>query len=131
MKIKVGDSVTVTKIIKGNDVEQFAEVSGDCNPLHINKEVAEASRFKGRICHGMLVGSYISAVIANQLPGPGSIYLEQSLKFVAPVYWNDTVHIRVEVIDIKKEKIVTLLTSVHNQDGKEVATGNAVILYED
>src|SRR6059058_4155425 len=86
MKFKPGDTASISKTITDDDIQKFADASGDHNPLHLDDEFAKSTRFGRRIAHGMFSASLISAVIANQLPGQGSIYLAQTLKFVAPVF---------------------------------------------
>ena len=92
-QFKPGDTASISKTITDGDIQKFADASGDHNPLHLDDEFAKATRFGRRIAHGMLSASLISAVIANQLPGQGSIYLGQTLKFVAPVFPGDTIHV--------------------------------------
>jgi len=127
-QLTIGDSDNFTKTISESDIYQFAGITGDLNPAHINEEYAKNTVFKGRIAHGILIGGFISAVIAMKLPGPGSIYREQQLKFLAPVYIGDTITARVEIIEIitEKNKIV-LQTSCFNQDETMVVDGKAVI----
>ena len=127
MKFKLGDSAFFSKKITDTDIQQFADVSGDHNPLHLDDEFAKQTRFGRRIAHGMLGASLISAVIANELPG--SIYLGQTLKFVAPVFPDDTLTAKVTVVSIREDKpIVTLETVCANQDGKTVVKGEAIVM---
>lgn len=126
----VGAGAQRTRVISENDVALFAQVSGDENPVHLDEEYAARSPFHGRIVHGMLTASLISAVLGNDLPGHGSIYLNQTLKFLAPVRIGDTITARVEVIATRPEKrLVTLRTDCLNQDGALVLTGEALIKY--
>ena len=128
MKIKQGDTASLTKTISDSDVRAFADLSGDHNPLHLDENFAQQTRFGRRIAHGMLSASLISAVIANELPGEGSIYLAQTLKFVAPVFLGDTVEARVTVIGIREDKpIVTLETVCTNQRNEVVIKGEATV----
>src|SRR5829696_7863319 len=99
MKFSVGDSAEVTKTIEQSDIDAFARVTGDHNPVHVDEEFAKTTRFGRRIAHGMLTASLISAVLANKLPGEGSVYLGQTLKFVAPVFPGDAITVRVVVRD--------------------------------
>ena len=132
MTLKVGDTASLSKKITDDDIRAFAEISGDCNPVHLDDQFAQTTRFGRRIAHGMLVGSLISAVLGNQLPGKGSIYLNQSLQFLAPVCLDDTVTARVSVTRIRDDKqIVTLETICENQHGEVVIRGEAVVLVED
>ena len=99
-----GQEAKLTKVISDEDIHVFAELSGDHNPVHLDDEYASKTVFKKRIAHGFLTASLISTVIATKLPGPGSIYLKQSLKFIAPVFVGETVEAKVKVIDINLEK---------------------------
>lgn len=127
-QISVGDSEKFSKTISESDVYLFAGVTGDFNPAHIDEEYAKNTYFKKRIAHGILSGGLISTVIGTKLPGPGSIYREQQLKFLAPVYIGDTVTAKVEVKEMNTEKNkITLQTTCHNQDGVMVVDGLAVI----
>lgn len=116
------------KTISETDIYLYAGVSGDFNPAHINEVYAKETFFKTRIAHGMLSAGLISMVIGTKLPGPGTIYLDQSLKFLAPVRIGDTITARVEVIEIMSEKNkVRLKTDCTNQDGFTVLEGEAVV----
>lgn len=128
-EIAVGQTATYTKTIGENDIVQFAVVSGDANPVHLDAAFAATTQFGERIAHGMLTGAIISAALAMKLPGPGSIYLSQSLRFTAPVTIGDQVTVRLEVIDKNDRRgFVTLSTEAVNQDNKRVATGEAQLL---
>jgi acyl dehydratase len=110
-------------------IRAFAEASGDHNPLHLDADYAATTQFGRRIAHGMLTASFISAVLANDLPGPGTIYMGQELKFRAPVYLDDTITATVEVTDYREDKrIATLKTICTNQDGQTVLEGEAVVM---
>lgn len=127
--LKVGQKSSFTKSISETDVYLFAGISGDINPAHINEEYAKGTFFKKRIAHGILSGALISAVIGVQLPGPGTIYSSQSLNFLAPVYFGDTITSTVEVKEVIKEKNRAVLTTVcTNQDGIVVTKGEAIVL---
>lgn len=126
----IGSRATRTRTISEEDITLFAQISGDHNPLHLDEEYAAHSFFGQRIVHGSLVASLISAVLGNELPGPGSIYLGQTLKFIAPVHIGDTITVTVETIAVREEKrIVILHTECTNQDGKAVLVGEATIKY--
>ncbi|CCK81851.1 MULTISPECIES: MaoC family dehydratase [Desulfobacula] len=127
-QLKIGDSDEFTKTISESDIYLFAGITGDLNPAHINEEYAKNTFFKGRIAHGLFIGGFVSTVIGTKLPGPGSIYSEQQLKFLAPVRIGDTITARVEVkeINIEKNKI-TLETSCFNQNKIIVVDGKAII----
>lgn len=132
MRFQVGDAATVQRTITERDIELFAEVTGDRNPVHLDDRFARQTRFGRRIAHGMLGASLISAVLANELPGPGTIYLSQTLQFTAPIYLNDTVTVHVTVTKIREDKpIVTLETLCINQHGEIVIRGEAVVLIEE
>jgi 3-hydroxybutyryl-CoA dehydratase len=131
MKLNIGDSASITKTITDADIFAFAEVTGDHNPVHLNDEYAAKTRFGGRIAHGMLSASLISAVLANKLPGAGSVYLSQTLKFVKPVFPGDTVTARVTVTEIRDDKpIVKLETVCLNQRDETVLQGEATVLVQ-
>ena len=129
MKFNVGDSAEITRQITATDIEAFAEVTGDHNPIHLDDEFAKATRFGRRIAHGMLTASLISSVLANKLPGEGSVYLGQSLQFVAPVFPGDEVTARVTVKEVRDDKpIVKLETICVNQRDETVIRGEATVL---
>jgi len=131
MKFKPGDTASIAKTINDDDIQKFAEASGDHNPLHLDDEFARTTRFGRRIAHGMLSASVISAVIAHELPGPGSIYLGQTIQFVAPVFPGDTVTARVTVTSIREDKpIMKLETICTNQRAEVVVKGEATVLVE-
>ncbi|MBV4416552.1 MaoC family dehydratase [Clostridium tyrobutyricum] len=109
-------------------IKSFSKLSGDENPIHLNEEYAKTTIFKRRIAPGMLISSFISAVIANKLPGRGSVYLKQDLKFRRPVYINDVITTKVEIIGINIEKnIIILSTNCINQSNVIVIEGNAFV----
>lgn len=129
MNLKVGDSAEMRKTIADEDVRAFAELTGDRNPVHLDEEYAAQTRFGRRIAHGMLGASLISAVLANELPGRGTVYLSQTLKFNAPVFLGDTVTARVTVKSVREDKpVVTLETVCTNERGERVVEGEAVVL---
>lgn len=126
--IKIGDTASFAKTITEGDVVNYAGLTGDFNPVHIDAEYARESMFKERIAHGMLVSGLISAVLGTQLPGANSLYLGQDLKFKAPVKIGDTATATVTVTEKRDDKrIITLKTTVTNQDGVVVIDGSAVI----
>ena len=129
MKYHVGDSDQITKKITDSDIQMFADVTGDHNPIHLDDAFAKNTRFGGRIAHGMLTASLISSVLANKLPGEGSVYLGQTLQFVAPVFPGDEVTARVTVKEIREDKpIVKLETICVNQRSEVVIRGEATVL---
>jgi 3-hydroxybutyryl-CoA dehydratase len=125
-ELKVGDTAEFGKTISESDIYLYAGITGDFNPAHVNHVYAEGTFFKTRIAHGMLSAGLISAVLANQLPGPGTIYLKQELRFLAPVRIGDTIIARVEVIELILDKNqVRLKTVCINQEGILVLDGEA------
>lgn len=123
-----GQTASFTKTISETDVYMFAGITGDFNPAHIDETYAKTTAFKTRIAHGMLSAGLISNVLGNQLPGPGTIYLQQQLNFRAPVAIGDTITATVEVVEIIREKKrVRLKTVCTNQDQVVVLDGEAVI----
>ncbi len=132
MKFKVGDTAETTRTIEQADVEAFAAVTGDRNPVHLDEAFAQQTRFGRRIAHGMLTASLISSVLANQLPGEGSVYLGQTLQFVAPVFPGDEVTARVTVTEVRENRpIMKLETTCVNQRGETVIRGEATVLVSD
>ena len=126
---KVGQWAELSKTISEADIVLFAGVTGDFNPAHMDEQWASRSMFKGRIAHGMLSAGLISAVLGTRLPGPGTIYLSQELRFLAPVRIGDTITARVEIVEIVESKNrVRLDTKVRNQDGKIVVEGTAWVM---
>jgi 3-hydroxybutyryl-CoA dehydratase len=127
-QIKVGQAAETSKTISESDVYLFAGITGDFNPAHVDEEYARGTFFKQRIAHGLLSAGFISAVIAMKLPGPGSVYINQNLKFLAPVFIGDTVTARVEAVDVNVDKNrLTLRTTCTKQDGTVVIDGEAII----
>ena len=127
-EIAIGDTTTYTRLITNQEVEAFAAISGDHNPLHLDPEYAATTAFGECIAHGMLTGALISAAIAMQLPGPGSVYLSQNIQFRAPVMLGDTLTVTLTVTDKHaKRPWVTLQCEVANQEGKSVAKGEAQV----
>jgi 3-hydroxybutyryl-CoA dehydratase len=131
-EIKVGDTASFRKTISEHDVYSFAGVTGDFNPMHLDEEYAKNTFFKGRIAHGMLTGSFISTVLGMKLPGPNTIYLSQTLKFLAPVKIGDTIKAEVEVLEkMDAKRQIRLKTTVTQQDGKKVVDGEALVMKKD
>ncbi len=127
-ELELGQSAQFSKTISESDVYLYAGITGDFNPAHINQAYAENTAFKTRIAHGMLTAGFISNLLGTQLPGPGSIYLQQTLNFKAPVIIGDTVTATVEVIEILVEKKrVRLKTTCTNQEGTMVLDGEAYV----
>jgi 3-hydroxybutyryl-CoA dehydratase len=128
----VGDVAEIAKTVTESDIALFAGVTGDFNPVHIDAVAAEKSMFGGRIAHGMLSAGFISAVLGMRLPGPGSIYLSQTLRFTKPVRIGDTVTARVKVVEvIAAKRRVRLATVCRNQKNETVVEGEAVVMIEN
>lgn len=129
MPLAIGDTATRTLHITDETVRGFADIVGDHNPVHLDDAYAAQTPFGQRIAHGMLVGSLISAALANDLPGPGTIYLSQDLKFKKPVFIGDTVTVTVTVTDYRaSRRMATLQTVVTNQDATVVIEGQALVI---
>ncbi len=127
-ELEVGQSASMSKTVTEADVVLFAGVTGDFNPAHVNEEYAKESMFKGRIAHGMMSAGFISAVLAMKLPGPGTIYLGQTLQFKAPVRIGDTVTATVTVSEINVEKKIVKLDTVCTVAGKPVVKGDCTMM---
>lgn len=128
-QLSIGQRATFSKTISESDVYLFAGVTGDVNPAHINESYASETHFKTRIAHGMLSAGLISAVLGTQLPGPGSIYLSQTLQFIAPVHIGDTITATATVKELLPQKNRAVVETVcTNQDGIVVVQGEATLL---
>jgi len=126
--MQVGDSYSEKLTITEDHIQKFAEFSGDFNPVHFDDVEAMKQGFKGRIAHGMIAASHFSKIFANDFPGPGTIYLNQTLTFQAPVYLNETLVYKLEVISQKPNKpIYTVKTEAFGEDGKLRISGEAII----
>lgn len=126
--LTVGMSATMARTVTEADIVLFAGVSGDTNPIHLNQEYAATTMFKGRIAHGMLSAGFISAVLGTKLPGPGAVYISQTLRFKAPVRIGDTVTARVEVIELVPERMRANLKTECLVAGKVVIEGEASLM---
>lgn len=126
--LNVGQSAEITRTVDAPDIEAFAAVSGDVNPVHLDAAYAEGTPFKGRIAHGMLSAAYISAVLGTRLPGPGAIYLSQSLRFRRPVKIGDTVTARVTVQVLDERRAHVTFATLCQVDGRTVVDGEAVVM---
>ena len=127
-ELEVGMSAALARTITDADILMFAGVSGDTNPMHMNQELAEASMFEGRIAHGMLSASYLSTVFGTRLPGPGSIYLSQSVRFKAPVRPGDTVVARVTLTALNPARRRASFDTVCTVGGRVVLEGQAELM---
>ncbi|HQU86766.1 MAG TPA: MaoC family dehydratase [Pyrinomonadaceae bacterium] len=132
MKLQLGEKFSTTKQITDEVVRAFAELSGDFNPIHLDDEFAKTTRFGKRIAHGMISGALISAVLGYQLRDRSVVYLSQTMKFVAPVFIDDTVTATATVTNIREDKpIVTIECVCTNQNGETVVKGEGVIMVLD
>lgn len=128
-EMKVGDSASFTKTVSEHDVYTYAGVSGDFNPAHVNEVEAQKGMFGKRIAHGMLSAGFISTVLGTQLPGPGTIYMGQELRFTKPVFFGDTITATVTVAELIPEKNRAILDTVcTNQNGDVVIKGKATVM---
>ena len=128
-ELQLGDRAEITRVVGDDDVARFVDAVGDYNPVHSDAAYAAATVFKTPIAPGMFTAGLISAVIGTTLPGPGAIYLSQTLKFVKPVRAGDSITARVEVLDVIRERNrVRLLTVCTNQHGEDVLSGEAWVM---
>lgn len=128
-EITLGQSAEYSKAVTEADIQMFAAVSGDVNPLHLDPEFAAGTRFGERIAHGMLTASFISAALAMELPGPGCIFMEQSLKFRLPVKIGDVISVKLTVTEMQaRRKTLTLDCKAYNQEDKLVLTGTSLVI---
>jgi 3-hydroxybutyryl-CoA dehydratase len=127
-ELKPGDHAEFSKTVSESDVYLFAGITGDFNPAHVNEQYAQGTFFKSRIAHGLLTASFISTVMGTLMPGPGTIYIKQELRFLAPLYINDTVTASVEVLetDIEKNRVL-VKTQCKNQKDKLLVDGRALV----
>lgn len=131
MKFKVGDKASLRVTVTDKMIRDFAELSGDKNPVHLDDAFAKTTRFGRRIAHGMITGALISRALATELPGPGAVYLTQSLKFTAPVFVDEEITIELTVLNIREEKgFLTIETKALKADGKPAATGEALVMVQ-
>ena len=130
MAFNIGESSSLTKEIRSEDLEMFAKVSLDTNPIHLDEEYAKNTPFGRRIAHGMISAGLISATLANKLPGQGTVYLAQEIKFSKPVFLGDSITAQVEIIEVVRadKGIYKLKTDVVNQQGEIVASGIATVM---
>ena len=126
--LSLGQSAEITRAVGAGDIEAFAAVSGDVNPVHLDEAYAKTTPFGGRIAHGMLSAAYISAVLGAKLPGPGAIYLSQNLRFRRPVKIGDVVTARVTVSALDADKGRATFATVCQVDGRTAVDGEAVIM---
>ena len=128
-EIKLGDTVSHKKVITEKDIEMFGEITGDYNPAHFDEEYASKTIFKKRIAHGMLIGSLFSKLLGTDLPGAGSIYISQTLRFRRPVYFGDEIKAEVTVKEINNEKNRVKFDCIaYNQNNEKVVIGEAELM---
>lgn len=126
-KVYKGEEKKVKKVMDENTILSFAEVSGDTNPIHLDERYAAGTIFERRVVHGMLVASYISAVIGTEFPGAGTIYLEQSVRFLQPIYIGDEIEICIKILELFQKGKALLETNVINNKGALVIEGKALV----
>ena len=127
-ELSIGQKASRTKVVSDADVRDFARISGDMNPIHLDADYAALSIFKQRVAHGILISGLISAVIGDELPGRGAIYMGQDSRFVAPVFIGDEIRAEVTVLELREDKkIVKLSTNCFKADGTQVLSGTAVV----
>lgn len=126
--LSVGDQGTFSKTISENDVFEFADASGDFNPLHIDEEYAKRSRFGHRVAHGILMAGIISTVLGGDIPGLGTIFVELHIRFLKPVFLGNTVTATATVMEIINPKRIRLFVACLNEKGEDVAIGNAIVI---
>lgn len=130
VEFTTGTIARMERLITEEDIQSFARLSGDYSPIHMDEEYAKNTRFKGRIAHGMLTAGFISAVLGTQLPGDGTIYLSQTLKFMAPVRIGETVVVEVEVVEMDTAKNrARLKTTGRTEQAGTVVEGEALVMY--
>jgi len=126
--LRVGDSGSYTKVFSEKDIFRFADASGDYNPLHIDETYARNTRFGKRVAHGILTAGLISTVLGSDIPGIGTIFLQLEIRFVKPVFINDRVTATAMVEEIIRPDRVRMLVACTNQNGEDVAIGNAIVI---
>lgn len=130
MKPEIGQTATIEKTLDKQTVVAFASVSEDYNPIHLDEDFAKTTQFERPIVHGMLASSLISGLLASKVPGAGSIYLGQSLKFLRPIFVGETVTAKVEVTSVREDKpIAVISTQVLNANGEVAVDGEATVMY--
>jgi 3-hydroxybutyryl-CoA dehydratase len=127
MQYSIGDKAAFSKTISESDIYQFAGITGDFNPMHINEEYAKGTRFGKRIAHGMLTSSFICTVLGMKLPGPGTIHISQQLEFLKPVYIGDTITVNMEITEVLEKGFLKIRSSISNQNNEMVVDGFSVV----
>jgi len=127
MIIELGTTAEFSKTITEFDIYQFAGITGDLNPLHVNEEYAKQTRFGKRIAHGMLISSFICTVLGTQLPGLGTIHISQLVEFKRPVYIGDTITVKLKVIEVLEKGNLKILSQIFNQKDEIVVDGYSIV----
>lgn len=127
-ELNLGDTASITHLVTERDLTLFAAVSGDTNPVHLDEAFAAATPFKGRIAHGMFSGALISAAVACEMPGPGTIYIGQEMSFMRPVRLGDKIRVDLEILEKLPKNRMRIATRVFNQDNKQVVDGVATVM---
>lgn len=127
-EVNVGDTASITHLVTERDLTLFAAVSGDTNPVHLDEAFAATTPFKGRIAHGMFSGALISAAVACEMPGPGTIYIGQEMSFMRPVRLGDNIRVDLEILEKLPKNRLRIATRVFNQDNKQVVDGVATVM---
>lgn len=128
MDFQIGQTASISRTMTETDLVQYAGLSGDYNPIHVDKEYAGNTFFKERISHGLLTASLLSRLLGMHLPGPGSVYISQTLHFEKPVYIGDTITAKAEVVKMdESNRVITLATTCENQYGEVVLRGEGVM----
>ncbi len=127
MNAKIGDTASFSKTISEFDIYQFAGLTGDLNPIHVNEEYAKTTRFGGRIAHGILTSAFICTSLGTQLPGIGTIHISQTLEFKAPVYIGDTITVHLKLLEVIEKGYLKILSQVYNQKKEIVIDGYSIV----
>lgn len=127
-ELNLGDTASITHLVTERDITLFAAVSGDTNPVHLDEAFAANTPFKGRIAHGMFSGALISAAVACEMPGPGTIYIGQEMSFMRPVRLGDKIRVDLEILEKLPKNRMRIATRVFNQDNKQVVDGVATVM---
>ena len=127
-QLEVGQQCEIQRTLSAADIDRFAETSGDHNPLHVDSEYAQRAGFRDRIAHGMLLASYLSAALANEMPGRGTVYLRQTLEFRQPAYPGDTLRIRLTVAEKKRRGRVLIDCEIADGDDRTLLRGSAEVI---
>ena len=128
MDYYIGQNVIISREVKREDVEKYAELSGDFNPIHLDESYAKETRFGSCIAHGMLSGAYISAILGTEFPGEGTVYISQNLKFLKPIFIGKRIKIKIEIKDIVKKRKAVIETEIRDEEDGLLVAGEAEVL---